>query len=88
MQANTVNDTRRSRATDFTPARPLTRRQRTILVCVVGGASYKAIAEKLGIAQRTVRQHVETIAMLLPGNGAPRHKVTVWAQVLLHHEAA
>lgn len=71
---------------EFTPARPLTKRQRTILESVVAGASYKAIATKLGIAQRTVRQHVETIAMQLPGKGAPRHKVTVWADVLFHHE--
>ena len=73
--------------TEFTPPRKLTPRQRVILVCVVGGARYKAIAAKLGISQRTVRQHVETIALVLPGDGSPRHKVTVWADVLLQHVA-
>lgn len=73
------------RPIEFTPARPLTNRQRTILVCVVGGASYRAIAVKLGITERTVRQHVENIALFLPGHGSPRHKVTVWAETLLHH---
>lgn len=78
-----MNDLSRPRLTEFTPPRRLTQRQRTILVCVVGGASYKAIAAKLGISERTVRQHVETIALVLPGDGSPRHKVTVWAEVLL-----
>jgi DNA-binding CsgD family transcriptional regulator len=72
----------------YSPARPLTGRQRTIVVCVVGGAGYKQIAAKLGISARTVRDHVNNVAAYLPGEGTPRHKVTVWAMELLKSEAA
>jgi DNA-binding NarL/FixJ family response regulator len=72
----------------YSPARPLTGRQRTIVVCVVGGAGYKQIAARLGISVRTVRQHVENIAAALPGEGAPRNRVMAWAHELLKQEAA
>ena len=53
----------------------LTKRQREVVRGLLRGETYAEIAERLGIAARTVRMHVETIARDVPGQGPPKRRV-------------
>ena len=53
----------------------LTRRQRQVVKGVLSGETYAEIAERLGIAERTVRMHVDAIARDIAGNQTPRRRV-------------
>lgn len=56
----------------------LTPRQQQIVELVARGQSSKAIAHQLGIAPRTVEDHIAEAAKRIPGGGRQRHKITVW----------
>lgn len=55
-----------------------TQRQAQIAACVAHGMSDKAIAKQLNISIKTVQNHVHEIAKRMPGEGKPRHRLTVW----------
>lgn len=55
-----------------------TPRQAQIAACVAHGMSDKAIAKQLHISVKTVQAHVYEIAKRMPGEGKPRHRLTVW----------
>jgi DNA-binding CsgD family transcriptional regulator len=54
---------------------PLTRRQRDVVHGIMRGETYEEIADRLGIAERTVRMHVDAIARDIDGKGTPRRRV-------------
>jgi DNA-binding NarL/FixJ family response regulator len=56
----------------------LTRRQAEIAGLVARGLPNKAIAERAHIAYDTVRLHVTAAAAKIPGDAAPRIKLTLW----------
>lgn len=78
-----VNDIARPDRSTFTPARPLTGQQRRVVVLLLGGIGYKRIAAHMGITERTVKMHVKRAAQGLPGEGSPRTKILLWADILL-----
>ena len=53
----------------------LTKRQRDVVKGVLAGETYEEIAERLGIAERTVRMHVDAIAREIDGTQSPRRRV-------------
>lgn len=55
-----------------------TRRQVEIAAMVAHGMSDKAIAKRLSISVKTVQNHVHEVAKRMPGDGKPRHRLTVW----------
>lgn len=57
--------------------KPLTERQTQIAECVARGLPDKQIAHETGLAIATVRYHIQEAAKDLPGDTAPRHKLTV-----------
>lgn len=60
--------------------RPLTKRQRDVLLLVKEGLSYKRIALRLGISHHTAERHVDAVATQLPPSDAPRYRrVQAWA---------
>lgn len=61
----------------------LTPRQRDVVRLLADGLSCPAIACKLGIAERTVRQHVENIAARLTGSQPPIRRIVANADRLL-----
>jgi hypothetical protein len=63
--------------------RPLTLRQRDVVMLLMSGDGYKQIAAKLDIAWQTARLHVTRIASGLPGNASPIRKVLEHADALL-----
>lgn len=63
----------------MTPHRPLTPRQREVATLVGQGMSYRQISDRLQMAPRTVRAHVEAIADLLPADDLiPVRRVRRW----------
>lgn len=42
------------------------------------GLSDKAIAKRLGLSVKTVQNHIQEVAKRMPGEGKPRHRLTVW----------
>jgi DNA-binding NarL/FixJ family response regulator len=63
-----------------TPIRPLTPRQAEVVRLVARGFPYKRIALALGMSERTARQHVSAIALLLDSDDlTPYRRVQVWA---------
>ena len=44
---------------------------------------YAYVAAKVGLSPRTVRKHVEDVAMYLPGGGPPAWKVFRYAERLI-----
>lgn len=56
----------------------LTPRQAAIVELVARGLSDKAIARETGLSVDTVRQHIQRAANRLPGEGRPRHRLTLW----------
>lgn len=63
--------------------RPLTPRQREIVVHLVAGLKYAQIANELGISHETVKVHVARIAHRLPGEGGPLRLILRHASDLL-----
>lgn len=64
------------------PIRPLSEREREVARLVGRGLSYREIAVKLNVAERTARQHVASIATKLPppaGAITPYRRVMLWA---------
>lgn len=61
----------------------LTPRQRRVVELLADGQSYSKIARTLGIKERTVRMHVENIAIKLGGDGSPLRRVLKHAGKLL-----
>lgn len=65
------------------PARPPTHRQEQVARLAAYGKGYKEIAIRLKISPRTVRRHVEELALLIPlgedEDFEPLMRVTVWA---------
>lgn len=45
---------------------------------VARGTPDKVIAAETGLDINTVRAHISAAAARLPGNTAPRHKLTLW----------
>lgn len=56
----------------------LTKRQAQVAAYVASGCSNKQVAKNLRISIETVRQHIRQAAERLPGDGWPRHKLTLW----------
>lgn len=56
----------------------LTARQTEIASLVARGLSDKVIAARTELAIETVRVHIQNAASRLPGQGSPRHKLTLW----------
>lgn len=56
----------------------LTRRQTEIAGLVARGLADKVIAARTDLAIDTVRVHIQAAAARIPGNGTPRHKLTLW----------
>lgn len=81
-----VNGLTPSQLGRFTPARPLSKQQRKIVVLLVGGVPYRAIARELDISVRTVKAHVAAIANWIPGEDTPKCRVLRCASMLLEHE--
>jgi hypothetical protein len=63
--------------------RPLTMRQKEVVLLVMAGDGYKQIAGKLGIAWQTARLHVTRIADSLPGDAPPLRKVATFGDAML-----
>lgn len=66
----------------------LTTRQAEIAGHVAHGLPNKIIAEKTGLAYDTVRLHVSAAAARIPGDAAPRIKLTLWFFGILDESAA
>lgn len=60
---------------DGTPS--LSARERSILLCLVGGESNKVIARRIGIAESTVKVHVKTILRKIRAHN--RTQAAIWA---------
>jgi DNA-binding NarL/FixJ family response regulator len=56
----------------------LTDRQKQVAELVGRGLSTKAIAQEIGIAVPTVKEHLRLAAAQLPGGTPPRHKLMIW----------
>ena len=56
----------------------LTHRQAQVVACVKAHMPDKQIAARLGISVDTVRYHIEAAAARVPGNGPPRHRLTLF----------
>lgn len=56
----------------------LTPRQQEVAGLVAKGMTARQIADRLGIAEQTVKIHIQDAAEQLPGETAPRHKLTLW----------
>lgn len=68
----------------WTPARKLTPAQfRVVALLFHEECDYAGVASRLSISVRTVKQHVESVARWLPGNGFPAWKVLRYAERLL-----
>jgi DNA-binding transcriptional ArsR family regulator len=71
-------------AQQWEPARKLTRAQfRVVALLYHNAMSYPMIAEAIGISIRTVRHHIASAALWLPGHGDPAWKVLRHADKLL-----
>lgn len=57
---------------------PLTVRQAEIGERVARGLPTKRIAKDLGLSINTVEEHIRAAAERLPGQGPPRHRITLW----------
>jgi DNA-binding NarL/FixJ family response regulator len=57
---------------------PLTERQAEVVERVAHGKPDKVIARELRISIDTVRAHIQQAASRVPGNTAPRHRLTLW----------
>lgn len=55
----------------------LTERQAQIAKYVAKGMPDKQIAHKTGLAIDTVRHHIQAASARIPGDTAPRHKLTL-----------
>lgn len=55
-----------------------TRRQAQIAAMVAHGLSDKAIGLRLNISPKTVQNHIQSVSKHMPGEGSPRHRLTVW----------
>lgn len=60
------------------PIVPLSPRQRQVAEMVAHGHTNKAIAKALGLRYRTVRQIVERVGAVIPGQPSARHKIIRW----------
>lgn len=60
------------------PAHPLTPAQERVARLVAEGLTYGEIALQLGCAARTVRAHVEAIALRIPGDEPQRYRIRQW----------
>lgn len=56
----------------------LSTRQAEVARYVRDGMQTKRIAAEMGLSIETVRVHVKAAAAKLPGDTAPRHKLTLW----------
>lgn len=56
----------------------LSRRQLEVAECVARGMPDKRIAAKLHLSINTVRRHVQDAAARIPGDTAPRHRLTLF----------
>jgi DNA-binding NarL/FixJ family response regulator len=56
----------------------LSPRQTEIAALVARGLPDKVIAAKTDLTIDAVRFHIQTAATKLPGEGSPRHKLTLW----------
>jgi DNA-binding CsgD family transcriptional regulator len=56
----------------------LTKRQAEIVERVARGLSDKRIAAELQISIDTVRHHIQAAADRIPGDGPPRHRLTLF----------
>lgn len=63
--------------------KPLTRRQRDVVRALLDGLTCPQIARRLHISVRTVRQHVEDVAAVLPGSQPPIRRILLHAPKLL-----
>lgn len=66
----------------------LSKRRAQVVECVARGMPDKRIAAKLDISIFTVRRHVQDAAKRLPGDGTPRHKLTLWFFNIVDEEKA
>lgn len=55
-----------------------TQRQAQIAAMVAHGLSDKSIAQRLNISPKTVANHIQAISKQMPGEGSPRHRLTMW----------
>lgn len=63
------------------PSRPLTPAERVIADALAGPAvTNREIATTLGISSLTVKNHIERIALKLPGDLPAKMRVTLWAR--------
>jgi DNA-binding CsgD family transcriptional regulator len=56
----------------------LTQRQAQVVERVAKGLPAKRIAVELGISVDTVRNHIKSVAARIPGEGQPRHRLTLF----------
>lgn len=56
----------------------LTRRQAEVVERVAKGLPDKHIAAELGLSIDTVRHHIQAAATRIPGDGRPRHRITLF----------
>lgn len=56
----------------------LTPRQKEVAQLVAKGMSAREISGKIGATVGTVEQHIKQAAQRIPGDTAPRHKLTLW----------
>jgi DNA-binding NarL/FixJ family response regulator len=61
----------------------LTQRQRDVVVLLDAGLLCWEIADRLQIAERTVRRHIEDIAKKVPGAQPPIRRILLNARKLL-----
>jgi hypothetical protein len=66
-------------------ARPLTPAQRLIVSAMYERdlVDYDLLAAAIGRSPRTVKMHVEQIALVLPGKGNPLKRVALYAERML-----
>jgi DNA-binding CsgD family transcriptional regulator len=62
----------------------LTPRQREVGRLLAEGLRPNAIADRLNVSPRTVRQHISDAADRLPGPGRPQHRLLVHALTQRH----
>lgn len=66
----------------------LTKRQTEIATLVARGFADKVIAERMEISIDGVRARIQAAAAQIPGNGSPRHKLTLWFFNVFEEEKA
>lgn len=66
----------------------LTPRRRDVVALLAAGLSRHEVALRLGIAERTVKDHVAAVAERLPGAGHPFRRVRLYARQLLDADDA